>query len=206
LTKKARLRILHIIPVISKGEEMEPLAKWMLIILDCCVGCHACEIACRQEHDLVSATSSKWCRVATVKPRNVAGELHLDYFPTLCLHCEDPRCMHVCPNGAIAKRQDGIVVVDGENCGGCRLCVAACPTGSMSFNEVSLEAGKCNFCLDRGAYGLEPSCVQHCIGGALRHVTAEELNEITKGKHTASFGKVCYASSKWRLVSDINPA
>lgn len=180
---------------------MEPLAKRMLIILDCCVGCHACEIACRQEHDLSSATGSKWCRVVTVKPRKVADELHLDYFPTLCLHCEDPPCLQSCPNSAIMKRQDGIVVVDGKNCSGCRLCVAACPTGAMSFNEVSREAGKCDFCLDRAAYGLEPSCVQHCIGGALRYVKAEELIEITKGKHTASFGKVCYASSKWKLVS-----
>ncbi len=71
----------------------------------------------------------------------------------------------------------------------------------MSFNEVTQEAGKCNFCLERVEYEKEPSCVQHCIGGALRYVTPEDLKEITEGKHTASFGKVCYASSKWKLVS-----
>lgn len=180
---------------------MEPLAKWMLIILDCCVGCHACEIACRQEHGLTPETGAKWCRVATVKPRRVADELHLDYFPTLCLHCEDPPCAQSCPGGAIVKRPDGIVVVDSQSCSGCRLCVDACPTGAMSFNEVRAEAGKCDFCLERSAHGLEPSCVQHCLGGALRYVTDEELIETTRGKHTAAFGRVCYASGKWKLAS-----
>lgn len=181
---------------------MEPAArKTMLIILDCCVGCHACEIACRQEHDLSAETGSKWCRVVTLKPREVGGKLHLDYFPSLCLHCDIPACVQSCPTEAIAKRRDGIVVVDGEKCSGCRLCVAACPTGAMSFNEIRQEAGKCDFCLDRTAAALEPSCVQHCLGGALRYVGAEEADEITQGKHTASFGQIRYASSKWKLVS-----
>ena len=57
--------------------------KRMVIVLDCCVGCHACEIACRQEHDLSAETGAKWCRVTTVKPRKVKGELHLDFFPTM---------------------------------------------------------------------------------------------------------------------------
>ena len=47
--------------------------KRMLIVLDCCVGCHACEIACRQEHDLSSETGAKWCRVTTVKPKKSSG-------------------------------------------------------------------------------------------------------------------------------------
>lgn len=99
---------------------------------------------------------------------------------------------------AIVKREDGIVVVNNEKCNGCGLCVYACPYGAMSFNEVTKVAGKRNFCLERLGYGIEPSCVQHCMGGALRYVTQEELEETTKGKHTSSSGKVCYASSKWR--------
>jgi len=70
----------------------------------------------------------------------------------------------------------------------------------MSFNEATKAAGKCDFCMGRVEYGIEPSCVQHCIGGALRYVDPEELNEVTKGKHTAFFEKVCYASSQWKLV------
>jgi len=71
----------------------------------------------------------------------------------------------------------------------------------MSFNEKKNVAGKCNFCLEGLENGIEPSCVQHCLGGILRYVTSEQLREITQGKPTAEFGKVCYASTKWRLVA-----
>jgi tetrathionate reductase subunit B len=174
--------------------------KKLLVVLDCCIGCHACEIACRQEHDLTSETGSKWCHVITLKPKQIHDELHLDYFPVMCVHCHDPLCVRCCPVEAIIKREDGIVLVDHEKCSGCKLCVYACPYGAMSLNEVTNVAGKCNFCLERLDYGIEPSCVQHCIGGALRYVTQEDLEETTKGKHTAFFGKVCYASSKWKLA------
>ena len=173
--------------------------KRMLIVLDCCVGCHACEIACRQEHDLSSETGAKWCRVTTVKPRKVQGELHLDFFPAMCLHCETPLCAVVCPEGAIAKNGDGMVLVDEKKCSGCRLCIGACPTGAMSFNEVSRTAAKCDFCRERVASGIEPSCVQHCIGGALRYMEPGELREVIKGKHTFCSGQITYTSSKWKL-------
>ncbi len=174
--------------------------KNLLVVLDCCVGCHACEIACRQEHNLSHDAGSKWCRVMTLKPRRVQDELYLDYFPVMCAHCEDPLCLQICPTGAIVKREDGIVVVKGDTCNGCRLCVSACPYGAMSFNEATGEAGKCDLCLERVNFGIEPSCVQHCIGGALRYVTPEGLKETTEGKHAVSFGRVWYASSRWKCV------
>ncbi len=179
---------------------MNRMNRKMLIILDCCMGCHACEIACRQEHDLVDETRPKWCRVMTIKPRRIRNELHLDYFPIMCFHCDDPLCIQCCSVEAIVKREDGIVIVDNEKCNGCRLCVYACPYGAMSFNELTKVVGKCNLCLERLEYGIEPSCVQHCIGGALRYVTQEDLEETIKGKHTSFIGKVCYASSKWKLA------
>ena len=85
--------------------------KQMVIVLDCCVGCHACEIACRQEHDLAAETGAKWCRVVTVKPRNIRDQLHLDFFPVMCVQCDAPLCAAACPEGAIAKNADGTVLV-----------------------------------------------------------------------------------------------
>lgn len=184
---------------------MRQAEKKLLIILDCCVGCHACEIACRQEHDLTDTTDAKRCRVITSKPRRVQGELHLDFFPTMCVQCEDPLCCQFCVQDAIGRREDGIVVVEKEKCTGCQTCVWACPWGAMSFNHETRVAAKCDLCLERIEFGIEPSCVQHCIGGALRYVTEEELRSITRGKHTLRVGRLTYASSKWKFAQGLWP-
>ncbi len=182
---------------------MKKIDRTMLVVLDCCVGCHACEIACRQEHDLTHDTGSTWCRVTTLKPRRVENELQLDYFPTMCVHCDDPLCAKACPVGAISKREDSIVLVDREKCNGCRLCVPACPYGVMSFNEAGKEAGKCDFCLERVEYGIEPSCVQHCLGGALRYVTPDGAERGDRGETHGPFrqGVLCIEQMEIGLIS-----
>jgi len=186
----------------SKKEVLSLTNNILLVDLDKCTRCYACEIACRQEHDLSFETKSRWCRVMTIEPRRVKGELHMDFVPYMCFHCDDPPCAHFCPVNAISKREDGIVVVDEETCTGCKLCIYGCPYGLMFYNEVKGTAGKCDLCIDRISNGLEPSCVQHCIGGAIQFVTPTELADITRGQHTATSGKVVYTSSKWRLNLD----
>jgi Fe-S-cluster-containing dehydrogenase component len=173
--------------------------KYLLVDLDACVRCYACEIACRQENGLSLETKSRWCRVATIPPREVGGELHLDFVPAMCLQCENPMCAKFCPVEAISKEEDGRVRIDEEACIGCGQCVQGCPYGSMYLNEVTQKAGKCNLCLSRTSHGLEPSCVQHCIGGALRFVNPAELEELSKKRHSVKMGRTYYLSSKWKL-------
>jgi len=169
----------------------------MLVDIDRCVRCYACEIACKQEHDL--PVGPRWTRVMTVEPRQVNEELCTDFVFTTCVQCDDPLCAHICPVDAITKRDDGIVVIDEAKCNGCGLCVHACPFGAIHINPDKNIAWKGFFCLDRVDQGLEPSCVQHCAGGSLQYVTPEELLELTAGKHKARIGKLCYVSEKWKL-------
>ncbi len=173
--------------------------KILLIDLDNCVRCYACEVACRQEHDLSYETKARWCRVITIEPRRIKNELHMDFIPIFCFHCDEPICSYFCPVNAIHKEDDGRVVINEENCIGCRLCVQGCPFGSIFINEVTGKAGKCDLCISRVNYGIEPTCVQHCIGGALQFVDLEELSNITKGEHILRMGLIYYTSSKWRL-------
>ena len=173
--------------------------KMLLVDIDSCVRCHACEIACRQEHGLSAETGPSWCRVVTIGPRRLDRRLHLDFLPVLCLHCDEPLCRAFCPSGVIHKDEEGRVLIDQERCTGCGLCVQGCPYGCISFNEQSRTAGHCDLCRERTEAGREPACVQHCIGGALQYVAREELAERTSGLHTVSSSTVCYASGKWRL-------
>ena len=90
---------------------------------------------------------------------------------------------------------------DEESCTGCRLCVYGCPYGAMFYNEVQNVAGKCDLCAGRAGHGLEPACVQHCIGGALQFVSRDEATTLSTQAHTVSIGSVSYTSSKWKLES-----
>ena len=171
--------------------------KLLLIDTDKCIRCYACEIACKEENGFPVGPRAR--RVITVGPRKIGGELHMDFAPAMCVHCDDPVCAYFCPLDAITKREDGIVVINEEKCNGCKRCVYGCPYGVMCYNPQKEVAVKCSLCIDRIDYGLEPSCVQHCIGGALQFVTPEELENITEGAHKVRMGKVCYSSSKWAL-------
>ena len=171
--------------------------KILLIDVDRCVGCYACEVACKQENKL--PLPSRWCQVISIGPRRVQAQLHLDFVPVVCIQCDDPVCSYFCPFDAITKREDGIILIIEEKCTGCGLCIYGCPYGAIYFDHGKNIAGKCSLCASRIDDGLEPSCVQHCISGALQFVTKEELDEITHGMHIARVGKVYYASSKWRL-------
>ena len=171
--------------------------RLLLIDIDRCIRCYACELACKQEHDLPAGP--RWSQVLTVEPRRIGGELYTDFVFFTCVQCEDPVCACVCPSEAISKREDGIVLVDEARCKGCGFCVHACPFGAIELDPEKKLAWKCSLCFDRTDQDLPPSCVQHCAGGALQYVTEEELREIAAGRHSARIGRVCYLSATWKL-------
>lgn len=171
----------------------------LLIDIDRCIRCHACEVACKQENDLPSGL--RWNSVVTIEPRTIQGELVTDFLFTACMQCDDPNCTLVCPAEAIKKRRDGIVMIDDTLCTGCGYCVHACPFGAVQINPLTKTAWKCTMCIQRLDQGLEPSCVQHCAGGSLQYVTSDKLRETIKGRHKANFGKVYYTSTRWKLAA-----
>ncbi|MFX1573541.1 MAG: 4Fe-4S dicluster domain-containing protein [Promethearchaeota archaeon] len=141
----------------------------MVIDQERCIGCEACSIACKIENN----TTDYWIKVETqgsdVKdtPGGSFPNLTLDFLPKLCNHCENPPCVESCPEEALQKRNDGIVILDQELCTGCQLCLAACPYNIIVFEDESNLARKCNFCAHRIDQGLEPFCVICCEGQAL---------------------------------------
>ncbi len=137
----------------------------LFVDLDRCIGCYACEVACKQEHDL--PVGPRWIRVFQDGPKETSAGLQLDFCPQLCKQCEDPKCGEVCPENAISKNPEGPVLIDFDRCNGCKACIEACPFELMGFDEVSGKASKCDFCVGRLVQGLEPSCVAFCPGKAL---------------------------------------
>lgn len=154
--------------------------RWgMIIDLQKCTGCYACQIACKEEHFLPPDVF--WGRVIiTLKGNYPAVRKYI--LPVLCNNCEEAPCVEVCPSGATQRREDGIVWVDYDKCVGCRYCVMACPYQNRSYiddatskreyfsgkgytpmEELGRElyplqketVTKCDFCRERVDAGLE---------------------------------------------------
>ena len=140
-----------------------------------CFGCHTCEVACKQEHNL--PVGPRWIRVYPDGPREIEGKFQMRYVVTHCMHCSQPRCMAACPVGAISKREDGIVLVSEELCTGCKQCIDACPLGVMQFNEDKKVAQKCDLCVDWIDRGLKPACVNACPGYCIYFGDIKEVTE-----------------------------
>jgi tetrathionate reductase subunit B len=136
----------------------------MVIDVRRCIGCHACTVACKSEFDLPLGVNRAWVEYTEKGEYPNVGR---SFLPRLCNHCSEPSCVYVCPTNATYKRdQDGIVVVDQGLCIGCKYCIQACPYGARYQDPIMGWIDKCDFCIHRVAQGLEPSCVNTCVGGA----------------------------------------
>ena len=131
-----------------------------------CIGCSTCRVACKDWYD-VPAGPASWMRVTTIE-RGDFPDVSVTFLAQACLHCVEPSCIPACPANAISKRtEDGIVVVDREQCLGkdsCGMpCFDACPYESPQFGEEeNPKMQKCELCLERWPQGQKPICVEAC--------------------------------------------
>ena len=124
-----------------------------------CIGCHACTIACKAEHDIPVGVNRCW--VKTVESGTFPDTRRF-FFPVLCNQCDEAPCAKICPTHALFKRRDGIVDLHGDSCIGCRACMVACPYDQLFIDPNTHTAEKCNFCANRVENELLPACVSVC--------------------------------------------
>ncbi|MBF0317807.1 MAG: 4Fe-4S dicluster domain-containing protein [Nitrospirae bacterium] len=133
---------------------------------DRCIGCHACEIHCKTEHNV--PVGIRFARIVTLGPTIVNDVPRMSFVFMTCFHCSEPMCVSACPSGAMQQRQsDGIVYVDSDACTGCMECIEACPCSFPQYNDDTGTVIKCDYCKDRIDAGLQPACVTGCTTGAL---------------------------------------
>ena len=165
-----------------------PRKMGLVIDLDTCVGCHACAVNCKEwntgsegaplsdQNPYGATPTGTWLnRIHAFEVTPETGPTQTIHFPKSCLHCEDAPCVTVCPTGASYKRaDDGIVLVNEDDCIGCGLCAWACPYGAREMDAAEGVMKKCTLCVDR-IYNENlpeidriPACVRTCPAGA-RH-------------------------------------
>ena len=124
-----------------------------------CIGCHACTVACKSEHDVpigVNRTHVKYIEKGEFPKSTREFSVHR------CNHCADAPCVEICPTTALYTRADGIVDFDNDRCIGCKSCMQACPYDALYIDPETNTAAKCNYCAHKIDGGYEPACVIVC--------------------------------------------
>ena len=158
-----------------------------------CIGCKACEVACKNWNELPSEQGGlrelsgdsydntrrldgiHWRHVRFIEQFHGAYEGRWLMMSDVCKHCVQAPCLEVCPTGAIIRTEFDTVVIQSDVCNGCRDCIAACPFGVIDINHVSGTAQKCTLCYDRLQVGLEPACAKACPTDSIQFGTIAEL-------------------------------
>ena len=145
-----------------------------------CIGCRACVHACSE--------CAGHGGISMIHLDAVAPAVSVQTAPTVCMHCEDPDCVAVCPADAIKIDPDGVVLSAlAERCIGCGNCALACPFGVPQIHaEIELMM-KCDLCYDRTAVGLKPMCATVCPSGALFYGTREEVEDLRRARPLNEF-------------------
>ena len=177
-----------------------------------CVGCRACQTACKRWNELPpesvgygdiydnpSDLSAKTWTLIKAKQSAFAGSEELLFCKYQCMHCSEAACVEVCPSGALYHNEYGFVTYDKDKCIGCGYCTQYCP-----FNVPHLDTNritgmgkmdKCTLCTTSGrnrlAIGKEPACVEACPAGALVFGDRDEL--IAEGRRRVATLKTLHS-------------
>ncbi len=152
-----------------------------------CIGCHACTVACKAEHDVPIGVNRTWVKYIEKGEFPYTRRL---FSVMRCNHCDDAPCVEICPVTALYKRSDGIVDFDSRRCIGCKSCMQACPYDALYIDPETHTAAKCNYCAHRVDIGLEPACVNVCpehaiISGNLDNPLSEISQLLAREQVTA---------------------
>jgi tetrathionate reductase subunit B len=158
----------------------------MLVDLKSCFGCRACFVACKNVNEIpVGEYNGREYYRARPKDRELGNYPYVvrNTTPLLCMQCQDPPCISVCPvPGAISKRKDGIVVIDQTKCTGDQLCIAACPYDAIYYRADKKVADKCDLCASRIDAGKQPICATTCIANALIFGDLDDPNSLVSSQ------------------------
>jgi len=147
--------------------------KAMLIDITLCVGCNACQEACKTANNLQTGEEKSLSSTAYTALDEHDGV----FVRRMCQHCIDPTCASVCPVGAFTKTPEGPVLYDEDKCIGCRYCMQACPfqVPRYEWSSTYPRVQKCVFCHSRISKGLQPACAEACPSGATKFGDRDEL-------------------------------
>jgi formate dehydrogenase iron-sulfur subunit len=175
-----------------------------------CIGCKACEVACKQWNQLPADgfewTGNSYDNTATLSATSWRHVKFIEQLPErslpgtpapegdgfdpgrwlmmsdVCKHCETAPCQQACPTGAIIHNEFDNVYIQPDICNGCAYCIAACPFGVITRSTFDGHAHKCTLCFDRQRDGLVPACAKACPTESIQFGPIDELLERARAR------------------------
>lgn len=187
----------------------------VLVNIDNCIGCRACQVACQQWNGRAPPQTS-FSPTFTNPPKLMANAWKVVMFheitrekiisfegatvrisdavemvpvPYNCLHCATAPCARACPVGAIKVSPEGAVVIEASECIGCGYCADACPYDVPKRGSDG-KYYKCTFCVDRIQSGKAPACVEVCPANVFTFTSMD--NAVKLASQMKSEGKSVY--------------
>ena len=162
-----------------------------------CTACRACQVACKQWHNLPAEEtvnrgsyqnpadlSFDTYKLVRMEEKMVSNRLQWLFFPEQCRHCIEPPCLDTAyDQKAIFKDpKTGAVIFTAETRNHDADAIrASCPY-DIPRKASDGTIAKCDMCLDRVQNGLEPACVKTCPSGAMQFGDHEEILEMAKDR------------------------
>ncbi|MDE2127951.1 MAG: 4Fe-4S dicluster domain-containing protein [Armatimonadetes bacterium] len=162
-----------------------------------CIGCKACEVACKQWNQLpadgmrfsgrsydntIELSATTWRHVAFIEQPAPGGPPAWLMMSDVCKHCNNAPCREACPTGAIITNEFGSVYIQPDVCNGCGYCISACPFGVIGRSAEDGHAHKCTMCYDRQRNGMTPACAQTCPTESIQFGPIEELRHRARAR------------------------
>jgi formate dehydrogenase iron-sulfur subunit len=180
-----------------------------------CIGCGACYLACKERNRLPTTAQDFLGDDLSAVTYTVVQNRGGRFVRRLCMHCEEPTCVSVCPVGALEKTALGPVIYHADRCIGCRYCMVACPFGipRYEWRNRRPRVRKCDLCYDRVVAGMSPACAAVCPTGATLFGDRDALIEEARARLRAEprryaphiYGLEEVGGTSVLLVLDVSP-
>jgi formate dehydrogenase iron-sulfur subunit len=182
----------------------------MFVDTSVCIGCKACQVACKEWNELegepdhfqvvdgklkaINFTGASYDNTGGLSATNWRQVRFIENIPEdrantawymmsdSCKHCTQAGCLEVCPTHALMRTDLGNVVVQQDVCNGCRACIPACPYGVISYNKKSGRVNKCTLCDDRIHNGLETACAKACPTDSIVYGEVNDLRTRARAR------------------------
>jgi formate dehydrogenase iron-sulfur subunit len=155
-----------------------------------CTGCRACQVACKQWHDLpAEATTNRGTfqnppdlsfttyKLVRMHEAEIDGRVKWLFFAEQCRHCIEPPCLETAMDeSAIYKDEKTGAVIFTANTRELLVddVIDSCPY-NIPRKAADGTLAKCDMCNDRVTNGLPPACVQTCPTGTMNFGDRDQM-------------------------------